>query len=128
MNSDFTCKDCNCFARCLYVPDEDEPCCAFAEVPIKLSGRVWQEDKWYVVELPAFDVCTQGTSKDDALCMLNDALRFHFKEFTGPDFYPSKSYWVDKEQGTFVVQIPWSQKVLDFMVQRLCNKVSLIKN
>lgn len=38
------------------------------------NGRLWKEDKFWLVEIPAIDVMTQGRSKKDALFMIKDAI------------------------------------------------------
>lgn len=38
------------------------------------NGRVWKEDKFWLIEIPALDVMTQGRSKKDALFMIKDAI------------------------------------------------------
>ncbi len=38
------------------------------------SGKVCKEDKFWLVEIPALDVMTQGRSKKDALFMIKDAI------------------------------------------------------
>jgi predicted RNase H-like HicB family nuclease len=38
------------------------------------KGRYWKEGRFWVIEVPALDVVTQGTSKDDALEMIADAV------------------------------------------------------
>lgn len=38
------------------------------------SGKVWKEDKFWLVEIPALDVMTQGGSRKNALLMIKDAI------------------------------------------------------
>lgn len=38
------------------------------------NGKVWKEDKFWLVEIPALDVMTQGRSKKNALFMIKDAI------------------------------------------------------
>lgn len=38
------------------------------------NGRVWKEDKFWLVEIPALNVMTQGRSKENALFMIKDAI------------------------------------------------------
>lgn len=38
------------------------------------SGKIWKEGKFWLVEIPALDVLTQGKSKKDALFMIKDAI------------------------------------------------------
>ena len=38
------------------------------------KGRYWKEGRFWVIEVPALDVITQGTTKTDALDMIVDAV------------------------------------------------------
>lgn len=40
----------------------------------RLSGRVFKGDKYWVAQLPALEVMTQGKSRDDAHAMVKDML------------------------------------------------------
>ena len=42
------------------------------------TASVWQEGKWYVAQALAVDVASQGTSVEDALTNLEEALQLHF--------------------------------------------------
>ena len=43
---------------------------------MRFEGRVWKDkgSKYWLVEVRLLDVMTQGTSKDDAYCMIADAI------------------------------------------------------
>ena len=41
---------------------------------MELKGKVWKDDKFWLVEIPSLDVMTQGKSKKDALKMIEDAI------------------------------------------------------
>jgi predicted RNase H-like HicB family nuclease len=43
---------------------------------MRFEGRVWKDkgSKYWLVEVPLLDVMTQGTSKDNAYCMIADAI------------------------------------------------------
>ena len=40
----------------------------------RLAGRVFQDGRFWLAELPALDLMTQGTSRDDAYAMVKDLL------------------------------------------------------
>ena len=41
---------------------------------MELVGKVWKDGKFWIVEVPAIDVCTQGRTKKDALMMIQEAI------------------------------------------------------
>jgi predicted RNase H-like HicB family nuclease len=44
----------------------------------KFSASVWQEDGWYIAQCVQVDVASQGTTEDEVLNNLRDALELHF--------------------------------------------------
>jgi predicted RNase H-like HicB family nuclease len=40
---------------------------------------VWREDDWYVAQCLEVDVASQGTTKEEALANLREALELHFE-------------------------------------------------
>lgn len=38
------------------------------------NGKLWKEDKFWLIEIPALDVMTQGKSKKNALFMIKNAI------------------------------------------------------
>jgi predicted RNase H-like HicB family nuclease len=44
----------------------------------KFSASIWQEGEWYIAQCIQIDVASQGTTEDDALHNLRDALELHF--------------------------------------------------
>ena len=44
----------------------------------KFSASIWQEDGWYIAQCVQVDVASQGTTEDEALDNLRDALELHF--------------------------------------------------
>lgn len=42
---------------------------------MELEGKVWKSGKFWLVEVPALDVCTQGFTRKEALMMLGDAIK-----------------------------------------------------
>ena len=41
---------------------------------MELQGRVWKSKKDWLVEVPSLDLMTQGTSREDAIEMIKDAI------------------------------------------------------
>lgn len=41
---------------------------------MELIGKVWKEGKFWLVEVPVIDVCTQGRTRKEALEMIQDAI------------------------------------------------------
>lgn len=41
---------------------------------MELEGKVWKEGKYWLIEVQAIDVCTQGRTKKEALMMIEDAI------------------------------------------------------
>jgi hypothetical protein len=44
---------------------------------MRFSGRVWKEGRWWLVEVPALEIVTQGSTKREALSMIADAIEGH---------------------------------------------------
>jgi DNA-binding XRE family transcriptional regulator len=42
---------------------------------MKLEGKIWQDGRWWLVEVPDLDVMTQGKSRRHALAMICDAVQ-----------------------------------------------------
>lgn len=51
------------------------------EVPVKqkFTASVWREGNWYVAQCLEVDVASQGTSEDEAIENLREALELHFE-------------------------------------------------
>jgi hypothetical protein len=43
---------------------------------MRFEGRIWKDkgSRYWLIEVPLLDITTQGTSKDDAYCMIADAI------------------------------------------------------
>lgn len=41
---------------------------------MELEGKVWKDGKFWLVEVPAIDVCTQGRTRKEALMMIQEAI------------------------------------------------------
>jgi predicted RNase H-like HicB family nuclease len=44
----------------------------------QFTASVWQEGEWYVAQCLEVDVASQGTTQDEALANLQEALELHF--------------------------------------------------
>lgn len=42
------------------------------------SASVWQEDEWFIAQCLDVDVASQGTTEQEALDSLSEALELHF--------------------------------------------------
>jgi predicted RNase H-like HicB family nuclease len=42
------------------------------------SASIWQEGQWYIAQCMQVDVASQGTTEEEALENLHDALQLHF--------------------------------------------------
>ena len=42
---------------------------------MKLEGRVWKDDKWWLIEVPVLGAMTQGRTRKDAFDMMADWVR-----------------------------------------------------
>ncbi len=42
---------------------------------MELEGKIWKDGKFWLVEVPAVDVCTQGYTRKEALRMIADAIK-----------------------------------------------------
>lgn len=78
-----------------------------------LQGRVWKEDKNWLIEIPLLDLMTQGESRGDALFMISDAI----KELSGSNFKP-KIRGVD-HHGYFYLQCEDPDELLPFVLKRI---------
>jgi len=41
---------------------------------MELEGKVWKEDRWWLIEVPCLNVVTQGKTKKEAFFMIEDAV------------------------------------------------------
>ena len=44
----------------------------------RFSASIWQEGEWFIAQCVQVDVASQGTTEDEALENLRDALELHF--------------------------------------------------
>ena len=46
----------------------------------RFSASIWQEGEWFIAQCVQVDVASQGTTEDEALENLRDALQLHFTQ------------------------------------------------
>lgn len=61
---------------------------------MELEGKIWKDGKFWLVEVPSIDVCTQGHTKKEALEMIEDAI----KELI-------ISYFSDRDAESFTISV-----------------------
>jgi predicted RNase H-like HicB family nuclease len=49
------------------------------------TASIWQEGDWYVAQCLEVDVASQGTTEEEALRNLREALELHFEAPTASD-------------------------------------------
>ena len=42
------------------------------------TASIWQEGEWYIAQCTQVDIASQGSTEDEALANLRDALELHF--------------------------------------------------
>jgi predicted RNase H-like HicB family nuclease/predicted RNA binding protein YcfA (HicA-like mRNA interferase family) len=42
---------------------------------MEIEGKIWKSGKFWLVEVPTIDVCTQGHTRKEALAMITDAIK-----------------------------------------------------
>lgn len=86
---------------------------------MELEGRIWKDGKFWLVEVPAVDVCTQGHTKKEALKMIADAMKElidgYFPEEKAKDF---KLYIHDYKKGVIGVTSSDNHLLLAFSLIR----------
>jgi predicted RNase H-like HicB family nuclease len=45
----------------------------------KFTATIWQEGEWYVAQCREFEIASQGTTKEEALSNLSEAIEAHFE-------------------------------------------------
>lgn len=67
---------------------------------MELQGRLWKSGKFWFIEVPPIDVCTQGHTREEALSMIEDAIETlvggYFPNLETKDF---KVFAIDYKKG-----------------------------
>ena len=76
-----------------------------------LKGRVYKENDFWLIQLPAVDAMTQGTSRDDAFEML--------KDYIETDLEKPIEYEVKDEGGhDFEIEFPKTEEIIAWVSRR----------
>lgn len=86
---------------------------------MELEGKVWKDGKFWLVEVPAIDVCTQGRTRKEALMMIEDAIRELMSEyFQVVEIKDIKLEILDHEKNIFGVKASNNNLMLSFSLIR----------
>lgn len=89
---------------------------------LTLDGKIWKDGKFWLVEVPALDIMTQGKTKDEAYEMIKDAIESHVR---------AEGFEVDvipEENDTFIVSVESPENIallIGLMLKRLRAKNNL---
>lgn len=86
---------------------------------MELEGKVWKNGKFWLIQVPAIDVCTQGRSRKEALMMIEDAimelLNAYFQITEIKDF---KLEIIDREKNVIGIKTSNNNLMLSFSLIR----------
>lgn len=86
---------------------------------MELEGKVWKDGKFWLVEVPAIDVCTQGRTRKEALMMIKDAIMELMSEyFQTVEIKDIKLEILDHEKNIFGVKASNNNLMLSFSLIR----------
>lgn len=86
---------------------------------MELEGKVWKDGKFWLVEVPAIDVCTQGRTRKEALMMIEDAIMELMSEyFQVVEIKDIKLEILDHEKNIFGVKTSNNNLMLSFSLIR----------
>jgi predicted RNase H-like HicB family nuclease len=86
---------------------------------MELEGKVWKDGKFWLVEVPAIDVCTQGRTRKEALMMIEDAIMELMSEyFQVVEIKDAKIEILDHEKNIFGVKASNNNLMLSFSLIR----------
>lgn len=89
---------------------------------LTFDGKIWKEGKFWLVEVPALDIMTQGRTKNEAYEMIKDAIESHVRaEEFEIDVIPEST-------GTFILSVESPENtalLLGLMLKRLRAKSNL---
>jgi predicted RNase H-like HicB family nuclease len=86
---------------------------------MELEGKVWKDGKFWLVEVPAIDVCTQGRTRKEALMMIEDAIMELMSEyFQAVEIKDIKLEILDHEKNIFGVKASNNNLMLSFSLIR----------
>lgn len=86
---------------------------------MEFVGKIWKDGKFWLVEVPVIDVCTQGHTRKEALMMIEDAimelLRSYFPLDKIKDF---RLEVIDYEKNTIGIKASNNNIILSFSLIR----------
>lgn len=86
---------------------------------MELEGKVWKDGKFWLVEVPAIDVCTQGRTRKEALMMIEDAIIELMSEyFQAVEIKDIKLEILDHKKNIFGVKASNNNLMLSFSLIR----------
>ena len=86
---------------------------------MELEGKVWKNGKFWLVEVPAIDVCTQGRTRKEALMMIEDAImELMFEYFQAVEIKDIKLEILEREKNVFGIKFSNNNLMLSFSLIR----------
>lgn len=86
---------------------------------MEIIGKIWKEGKFWLVEVPVIDICTQGHTRKKALMMIEDAiielLNSYFQLDEIKDF---KLEIIDHDRNAFGIKASNNNIMLSFSLIR----------
>ncbi len=83
---------------------------------MRIPGKIWKNNGFWLIEVPALDLMTQGKSKKDAFKMLKDAIQ---------SLQEKSKFTIkigDKQHDSFYVSSPQIKELTAFILFRLRTK------
>jgi predicted RNase H-like HicB family nuclease len=86
---------------------------------MELEGKIWKDGKFWLVEVPAIDVCTQGRTRKEALMMIEDAITELMTEyFQANEIKDIKLEILDREKNLIGIKASNNNLMLSFSLIR----------
>lgn len=86
---------------------------------MELLGKIWKDGKFWLVEVPVIDVCTQGHTRKEALMMIEDAIIELLKSYFQLDELNNfKLEVVDHKKSTIGIKASNNNIMLSFSLIR----------
>jgi predicted RNase H-like HicB family nuclease len=86
---------------------------------MELEGKVWRDGKFWLIEVPVIDVCTQGRTRKEALIMIEDAIMELLAEyFQKTEIKDVKLEILDREKNVIGIRASNNNLMLSFSLIR----------
>lgn len=86
---------------------------------MELEGKVWKDGKFWIVEVPVIDVCTQGRTRKEALIMIENAImELIFEYFHTFETEDLKLEILDREKNVIGIKASNNNLMLSFSLIR----------